>query len=133
MPVDQSLSKIQKNLVDHGATGFMYEYEKGTGRIESLKFLIEVQGNKVGFALPVNWRLFQAVLKEQNVRRYDEDDYCYRVAWANLRDWVDSQMALLETQMIELPQIFLPFVVNGKGQTLYEQIKGNNFLLGSGK
>lgn len=133
MPVEQSLSRIQKALLDHGATGFMYEYEKGTGKIESVKFLIEVQGKRVGFALPVNWRLFQAVLKDQDVRRWDEDDYCYRVAWANIRDWIDSQMALLETQMIELPQIFLPFVVGKGGKTLYDQMKNNNFLLGDGK
>lgn len=128
MPVSKSLEIIQKALVDHGATGFMYKYNQ-EGRIKSVKFVIPFKDRKVGFALPVNWRLFQAVLKDQDVRRWEDDDYCYRVAWANLRDWIESQMALLETEMIELPQIFLPFAVNKKGETFYDQVKENNFLL----
>jgi len=129
MPVSQSLAKIQQNLVDHGATGFMVEYEKGTGRIEALKFLLDINDNRLSFNLPVDWRAFQEVLKKDNVRRWDEDDYCYRVAWANLRDWVDSQMALFETRMVSLPQIFLPYVETKDGTTLFQKMANNPKLL----
>lgn len=133
MPVHQSMSKIQEALIKHGATGIMTEYEQGTGRISALKFIIELEGNKVGFSLPVQWRLFQTLMQSQGVRRSDDDDYCYRVAWANIRDWVDAQMVLIELQMVELPQLFLPFAVTSNGQTLYEQVREGQFLLGSGQ
>lgn len=126
---DRSIEKIRIMLVSHGATGLLYEYEQETGRIDALKFMIEIRGNRVGFSLPVNWRLFQAVLKRQGIRRWDDEEYCYRVAWANLRDWVDSQMALLETKMVEMPQLFLPFAMDRDGRTLYEKVTEGKFLL----
>jgi hypothetical protein len=129
MPVSQSLSLIQEALINHGAIGFLCEYEKGTGRIEAVRFLMEINEKKVGFSLPINWRLFQAVLKRENVKRWDEDDYCYRVAWANLRDLVLAQMAYVETEMIEIPQMFLGHAVSKNGKTLYDQMKNNQLLL----
>jgi hypothetical protein len=43
-----------------------------------------------------------------------------------------AQLALYETQMVELPQVFLPFVTGKGGKTLYEQVSSGQFLLGSG-
>lgn len=133
VPAFRSIEEIQKSLVAHGATGVLYEYETGTGRIEALKFILTIQGKKVGFALPVQWRMFQAVLKKQNVRKWDDENFCYKVAWRNIRDWVLAQMALFETQMVELPQVFLPFAVGKDGRTLFEKVAENpQFLLGDG-
>lgn len=132
VPATQSINEIQTALVAHGASGVLYEYEKGTGRIEALKFILMVKANKVGFALPVQWRKFQAVLKAQGAGRFDDDDYCYRVAWRDIRDWVLAQLALYETEIVELPQVFLPFAVGSSGKTLYEQVAAGEFLLGSG-
>lgn len=132
VPANRSIEEIQTSLVNHGATGVLYEYEQGTGRISALRFRLPVKGNDVSFSLPVNWRKFQRVLELQNVKRWDEEDYVYRVAWRNIRDWVLAQMALYETEMVELPQVFLPFATTSKG-TLYEQIVDGNFLLGSGQ
>jgi len=129
---DCSIDEIKKSLIDHGAIGILMEYEKGNGRIEALKFMLEINDNKISFKMPTNWRKFQEVLRQQEIKRCEDEDYCYRVAWRNIRDWVLSQMALLETEMIELPQIFLSFVMDGE-QTLYEKIKDNQFLLSDGK
>ncbi len=133
VPASRSIEEIQTALVAHGASGVFYEYEQGTGRIEALKFILMIEGKKVGFALPVQWRRFQAVLKKQEVRRSDDEDYCYRVAWRDIRDWVLSQLALYETQIVELPQVFLPFAVGKGGRTVYEQVQAGGFLLGDGK
>jgi hypothetical protein len=57
--------------------------------------------------LPVHWRKFQRVLELQQVRRWDEEEYVYRVAWRNIRDWVFAQLALYETEIVEMPQVFL--------------------------
>lgn len=133
VPASRSIEEIQSALVKNGAVGILYEYEQGTGRIEALKFKLQIDGNVVGFSLPVNWRLFQAVLKKQQVKRYDEEDYVYRVAWRNIRDWVLAQLALYETMIVELPQVFLPFAMNNKGKTLYESVKDGQLLLGDGK
>ncbi len=133
VPANRSIDEIQTALVKHGASGIIYEYEQGTGRIAALKFLLPINGNSVGFALPVEWRKFQRVLQEQQVSRYSDEDYVYRVAWRNIRDWVLAQLALYETQIVELPQVFLPFAVGKGGATLYQQVIEGQLLLGSGK
>lgn len=83
--------------------------------------------------MPVNWRRFQAVLKNDRERRWNDEHYVYCVAWRNIRDWVIAQIALYETQIVELPQVFLPFATNKSGKTLYEQVNDGQFLLGEGK
>lgn len=132
MPVSQSLAIIQQSLVDHGATGFMFEYDK-QGRISVVRFRMDVGGRGVPFSLPVEWRKFQEVLKRDGAKRWEEEDYCYRVAWANLRDLVVAQMAFIETDMVEIPQMFLGYAVDRSGKMIYDKMKSSNFLLGEGK
>jgi len=120
-------------LSQYGATGLLYKYEQGTCRIEALQFLLRIKNQDVAFSLPVHWRKFQRVLEFQQVRRWDEEQYVYRVAWRNIRDRVMAQLALYETEMVERPQVFLPFATNAKGQTLYEKMMDGKLWLGSGE
>ena len=129
VPANRSIQEIQDMLVKHGATGFQLEYEQGTGRIYSLKFRLELDGKPFAFSLPVEWHAFQEVLKSQRVKRCEDEDYCYRVAWRVLRDWVDAQMALYETKMVSIPQIFLPYAITKSGKTLFEHTAENPQLL----
>jgi hypothetical protein len=118
-------------LCAHEARDILFNYEKGTGRIENLLFSIEIQTQKIGFKLPLNWRKTQKVMQEQKIRRADEEDYCYRVAWRILRDWVAVQMALIEIGQASLEQIFLPYGLDKNGQTFYETFQ-KSYLLKSG-
>ena len=133
VPANRSIAEIQASLVEHGAIGCMFGYDK-QGRISDLRFALLVNEAPVNFSLPVEWRRFQEVLKQQGIKRWDDEDYCYRVAWRNLRDWVLAQMTLYETEMVDMPQIFLPFANDATGKTLYGKIMENpSFLLGNGK
>lgn len=129
VPASRSIQEIQDSLVAHGASGFLLEYEQGTGRIKALKFSIELEGNKMFFQMPIEWRMFQEVLKRQRVTRWNDEDYCYRVSWRVVRDWIMAQMALFETKMVTLPQIFLPYAMGKDGKTMYEMVATNPQLL----
>ena len=132
VPANRSIDQIQTALVQHGATGVLYEYEQGTGRIAALRFWLQVNDHEVFFTLPVEWRRFQRVLEKQRVSRWRDADYVYRVAWRNMRDWVMAQLALYETEIVDMPQVFLPFATDAQGQTLYEQVQEGRFFLGDG-
>lgn len=41
-------------------------------------------------------------------------------------------MAILESEMVEIDEIFLPYMVNQSGQTLFEAYRNNAGLLESG-
>ena len=128
VPVLRSVSEIQESLLAHGATAFSMEYERGTGRIKSLSFQMHLGDVPMTFSVPVEWQRFQAVLKSQRVNRWDDDDYCYRVAWRNVRDWVLSQMAFHETRMVELVQVFLPYAVTNDGTTVFDRFAATGGL-----
>jgi len=58
----------------------------------------------------------------------------YKTAWANIRDWIDAQMALVKTRQAEVAQVFLPYMVMQGNQTLYEKVSTDpKFLLGNGQ
>jgi hypothetical protein len=43
-----------------------------------------------------------------------------------------TQLALYETEIVDMPQVFLPFATEAKGQTLYEKMVEGKFLLEPG-
>jgi hypothetical protein len=60
-------------------------------------------------------------------------DQAYRVAWRNILDWVQAQMALLEIGMARMEEIFLPYMLDSQGHTFFERMEQRGFLLDSGK
>jgi hypothetical protein len=133
VPANRSVQEIQEILQKHGASGVLMEYESNTGRISSLSFKITTNGQDWGFRLPLKWREAKRVMTEQNIQRAWDEDYCYRVAWRILRDWVDVQMALVELEVVQLQEVFLPYLVQKNGQTLFENIVTDpSLLLNSG-
>jgi len=42
-------------------------------------------------------------------------------------------LALYETEIMDMPQVFLPFATDAKGQTLEEKMVEGKFVLGDGK
>ena len=129
------IAKVQDSLVAHGAVGIQMMYDADR-RISAISFALPaISGTgTMGFQLPCQWRKFQQVLKNQNAPRSNDDEYAYKVAWANLKDWTEAQMALYETEMVTMPQVFLPFATMKDGRTLSEVLATDpGFLLGDGK
>lgn len=128
--VNKTIGEIQGILSKHGATAIMTEYDNGN--VTGLSFKIMTPRGELGIRLPSNTDRVLQVLKNQrknNNQVKDTFDQANKVAWRIIKDWIDAQMAILETEMVEMEQIFLPYVMNNKGQTLYESFKENRILL----
>jgi hypothetical protein len=61
-----------------------------------------------------------------------EEQYVYRGAWRNIRNWTMAQLALNETEIVEMPQMVFPCATDAPGQTLYEKMLKGTLLLGPG-
>ncbi len=59
-------------------------------------------------------------------------EQAYRVAWRNILDWVQAQMALIEIEMTKLEEVFLPYMVAKSGKTYFETLENRQFQLESG-
>lgn len=126
-PVHLSLLAIEHDLVKAGASGVYKGYEDG--RIVSMSFSILLKGNMINFKLPIGWKKVQQVLKNEEAKNAGDDDYAYRIAWAIMRDWISAQMAILASETVTIPQLFLPYAVAKNGQTLFEEVIKSGILL----
>lgn len=131
---EKTISEITKMLVKAGASKILTDYDD-TGNIVSLSFQLSLEGNMVGFTLPTDWRPVQLVLREQrrrNSRVKDDEAQARRVAWRITKDWVEAQLAIIETRMVTTAQVFLPYAVTNNGQLMYQYIAENTNILALG-
>lgn len=134
-----TFEKIQKVLAMHGANRIMYDYNPD-GTLKAITFGLEINGRMMGFRLPAMVENVVQILYggqdrygNTKVPTESQRDQAYKTAWANIRDWIDAQMALIDTQQAKLEQVFLPYLIVKGEQTLFEQMEKSQFMLGDGK
>lgn len=124
-----TIGAIQGQLVKHGAKKIMQEYDDA-GRITALSFQIDTPNGLRAIKLPANAEPVRRVLARQKVKCDVEQSE--RVAWRIIKDWVEAQMAILESEMVQMDEIFLPYMLNSKGQTVFEAYQSQQLWLGEG-
>jgi hypothetical protein len=126
--VERTVGEISKLLSMHGAQSIMTDYDEGY--VKSLSFLIVVNGKRIGVRLPTDWKPVLAILEEQRVpKKLQTRDQAVRVAWRIIKVWVEAQMAIIDTKMVKIQEVFLPYVVTNNGLTLAEKFEEDDTLL----
>lgn len=115
-----TLGEIQSVLVKHGARKIMQEFDLD-GRVNALSFMVDTPVGQRGFVLPAHVGAVQKVLESQHVKV--DRNQAERVAWRILKDWVQAQMAILESGMAELDEVFLPYMADNSGLTMFERYR----------
>ena len=136
VPVNRTVSEIHLMLADHGAKRILFDYGDD-GKVNAISFTISTPYGEQAIKLPANAERVRAVLHEQknstkNRSRTPIDDsqeQADRVAWRIVKDWLAAQLAILETEMVTVQQVFLPYFINNKGETLYEVYASGNLLI----
>lgn len=141
-PIDRIFAELQQTLGQHGAKQISFDYGDD-GKVHRLQFVSKVKDRFIPIRLPARVEKAQAVLKRQweegtiSHKRGREQTYgyeqAYRVAWHNILDWVQAQMALLEIDMVKMEEVFLPYMQDRQGVTFFERMEQQGFLLESGK
>lgn len=134
-----TISEIQKMLSRFNVSAMMTEYDGP--QVSAVSFKLMIEGKPTSFKLPCKWRGVLEVFKKQGItagklKHKDRslEGQAVRTAWRIIKDWVEAQLALVEVNMVTIPQIFLPYAIMPNGQTLAEHMEKNpGFLLGNGK
>ena len=127
----KSIGEIQGILVAHGVKRILMDYNNSEP--VGLSFIVATPYGDTPFRLPANIDRVQSVLNKQRVRSAVPRDLASRVAWRILKDWIRAQMALLETEMVSIDQIFLPYMQMVDGKILYEVMLDHKLQLPKGK
>lgn len=131
--VEKTIGEIQKALSSHGASAILTDYENGV--VKSISFQITMDGQKVGYRLPTDYEPILRIMK--NDKKVPKSlctvEQAVRVAWRIIKDWIVAQMAIIDTQMVQTSDVFLPYMLVKGNITLAEKIKSEpEFLLGDG-
>ena len=126
----QTFDKIQKVLSTHKAKQLLFEYGDDW-LIKSLSFALDINGRLVGFKLPARVEAVKKIFDDEGYRYKEEQPY--KTAWANIKDWLEAQMALIDTNQVKIEEVFLPYAVNRQGKTYFEAISNQGYLLPEGK
>lgn len=122
-----SVGEIQARLAKHGAKKIIQDFND-SGRPTSLSFLIDTPMGIRAIKLPANVDAVYKVMQKQKIKGCDHQQ-AERVAWRILKDWVEAQMAILESEMVVMDEVFLPYMVDKSGNTLYQAYCGNQLML----
>lgn len=133
---EQTVGEIQKILGLYGAKAILLEY--ANKEVAAVSFKFEVNEAEIPFHLPCRWESIHKTLMRQMKRPKASVDYeaqAKRVAWRQILRWIQAQLALVETNMVTVEEVFLPYMQVKNGRTLYQAMaeKGFNALEFKGK
>jgi len=135
--VEETHMEIARMLAKAGATHMVTQYD--AFRPSGLSFVIKTAWNtQEEFVLPAKWEPVQALLRQQYRQgkiapRFAEREQAERVAWRIVKDWVEAQLALVETGMVKLEEVFLPYMLAGPDKKpLYIGIQEHRLALTAG-
>ncbi len=126
---EKTIAEIQKCLVKHGATKIITDYKDNLPC--AVTFCLIMKGQFVAFSLPANYQgVLRAMRKDSKIPRSKcTDEQALKVSWRIVKDWVEAQMALVEAELAEMAEVFLPYAVTPDGQTLYKNISENGMRM----
>lgn len=119
----KTVGEIEQILIKHKAKSIMKNYNGES--IESLSFLIDTGHNQIPIKLPSKVNECLKVLEKEKIHNRSikaTKEQAERVAWRILKDWVAAQMALLDINMVKFEEVFMPYIVDSTGRTLFEKL-----------
>lgn len=130
---EKTAAEITTLLVMSGARQISMDYDEA-GKLAGLRFVLAIHGGLLPFKLPVRTEPVFKILNGRRKYSYDRTNcaekdraQAERVGWRQLLRWVQAQLAMIETGMVATEEIFLPYMQNPDGQTVYELFAGTHF------
>jgi len=123
--VPQTVAEIEDLFCRHRVTQVVKRFDED-GEVTGVWFLWRhPAGDELPFALPFRWEpIFNEFrARRKRTRGTDEKDEAQarRVAARQVLRWVEAQLALIDCEMAQFHEVFMPYLCNGTGEkTLFE-------------
>ncbi len=126
---EKTISEIMKCLVKHQATKIVTDYDGETPT--SLTFCLIINDKMIAFSLPANYSgVLKAMQKDKKVpKRLLTKEQALKVSWRIVKDWVEAQMGIVDANLADMAEVFLPYAVTRNGMTLYKEMLGDGMLM----
>lgn len=125
---EKTVGEIQALLVKGGARAVATEYEDA--KPSALRFGIDTPYGARSYRLPIDAAAVEKVLTRDGVVHQLRTAVTPAdVAWRILKDWIEAQVAILQTEMVTLDQVMLPYMEAEDGKTMYELVVSRGLAL----
>jgi hypothetical protein len=119
----RTAQEIQSVLVAAGARQIMTEYGDA-GKVVGLKWTMATPLGDRLFDMPARVEPIYTLLYKRVQNQWGIDTTklrakAERVAWRQLLRWVQAQVAMIETGMVQPSEVFFPYMVAIEGKTVY--------------
>lgn len=128
---EKTVTEIQGILARAGALAIMTEYDQNAV-LCGISFRIGTPHGPLSYSLPCDVEAVLRILTTQRKAgkvpaKLVTKEQAARVGWRIIKDWIEAQMALVQTQMVTLDQVFLPYARTNNGETVYQRYLGSGF------
>lgn len=120
------LEAIRRTLAEGGARRISFDYDED-GQASEITFALPIGEQLATFRLPARLDNVKPILIEsyrtagRSIPSGDAlEEQAYKTGWANIRDWLTGQIALIRTRMVKPQEVFFPYLLNEQGQTSFE-------------
>jgi hypothetical protein len=121
VPASRTVSQMQEVLAKAGAATIAARYDEG--KAIGLSFTLMTVYGWRDFTLPVDTDAVYRVMARDRSGvppRLKTREQAERVAWRIAKDWLEAQLAIVESQMVSFDQVMLPYMHVDGTKTLYQ-------------
>jgi hypothetical protein len=125
--VGKTMAYVQNLLVKGGARQIMATYDD-KGAPTGVHFTVTTVNGLRAFTLPVHPDSVLRVMRKdpKTPARYCTPEQAERVAWRIVKDWLEAQLAIIDTEMVAFDEVMLPYMHVGEGNsTVYQMYAAN--------
>ena len=133
VPEEKSILEIEQILAAFGATAILKDYS-GDGGVKSISFKVLTEHGEMPFKIPMNERKIATYRASTYSRYYDKERVqkdlktARMIGWRILKDWIHSQLSIVQLQLVKVEEVFLPYMYNAKEEkTFYEILEEKKF------
>lgn len=130
---DKTIIEIEKILIKFGAKGIYKEYEGE--RLSGIMFYLQHNEEKIPFKIPTSIEktrsaITKAVKEHKLPKKYLNEplrtEQGERVVMRIIKDWIESQLSLMEIGFADSIEVLLPYAYNViEDKTMYEKFLEN--------
>ena len=125
---EKTATEVQKKLAKAKAQAVLCEYDDDAVMC-AMSFRIMTPYGLIFFRMPTKTQgVLKALKADDRVpRRLKTKEQAAKVAWRIMKDWIEVQLALVDADMADMTEVFLPYAQNADGKTMYESLEQNGF------
>lgn len=109
------------------------------GKVVGFKFTMSADQRILIFQLPVRTsRVVKQLMDRRKTQPYDDEipgieKKGERIAWRQTMRWLEAQLAMVDTGLADVAEVFMPYVLGIDGTTFYERWRGNLLAAAEGE